>query len=382
MSNKIYKIFVEKIGGHPADSFIGQLGDIFFDPDSMTLRKSDGITPGGQIYPISDEALLALIETKAPIISPDPNGFLDKSQTNLSWNNNTRTLTISPTGQSFKFYADSIEYTKSTAQSITIPDISSDYFIYFNELGELTYQTSFDISVLGPKCYVAALYYNSDLNKAIPDVIDERHGCSMTSDTHMYLHSSRGTAYHFDGGLKPSVGLIDGTGNLESNIQIAVTSGSIWDEDLHHQITEKLLTDNIPIMHRTGTDTWVTYDSGNVIAYNGGTGLPYYNLNTNGIWSLARITNNNFGLAHLFAIPGLTTKFIIVMGTRTFTSVSQVTKDNVQEDYNNLTGFRLTEFKSIASFVFQSNTNYSNSVHSKIITIDPNFPFYDWRGHR
>ena len=48
MSNKINKIFVDKMGGHSADTFIGQPGEIFYDPETGSLKISDGVTPGGK----------------------------------------------------------------------------------------------------------------------------------------------------------------------------------------------------------------------------------------------------------------------------------------------------------------------------------------------
>lgn len=47
MSNITNKVFVDKMGGRSASEFIGQQGDLFYDPADGALRVSDGITPGG-----------------------------------------------------------------------------------------------------------------------------------------------------------------------------------------------------------------------------------------------------------------------------------------------------------------------------------------------
>lgn len=47
MSISTYKFFVEKLGDRNVDTFIGDIGEIFYDPLSRTLRISDGTTPGG-----------------------------------------------------------------------------------------------------------------------------------------------------------------------------------------------------------------------------------------------------------------------------------------------------------------------------------------------
>ena len=47
MSNKTYVAFVDKQGGTTASSYIGNEGELFYDPTTTTLRVSDGSTPGG-----------------------------------------------------------------------------------------------------------------------------------------------------------------------------------------------------------------------------------------------------------------------------------------------------------------------------------------------
>jgi hypothetical protein len=45
--SSVYRPFVEKLGGANATTFVGDEGEIFYDPSSDTLRRSDGNTPGG-----------------------------------------------------------------------------------------------------------------------------------------------------------------------------------------------------------------------------------------------------------------------------------------------------------------------------------------------
>tara|TARA_B100001250_G_C19619034_1_gene708502 strand:+ start:124 stop:603 length:480 start_codon:yes stop_codon:yes gene_type:complete len=43
----VYRPFPEKLGGQSATSFVGNQGDLFYDPTTATLRVSDGSTSGG-----------------------------------------------------------------------------------------------------------------------------------------------------------------------------------------------------------------------------------------------------------------------------------------------------------------------------------------------
>lgn len=47
-STVIYRPFMEILGGYPVTDYVGNGGELFYDPQSLTLRISDGETPGGQ----------------------------------------------------------------------------------------------------------------------------------------------------------------------------------------------------------------------------------------------------------------------------------------------------------------------------------------------
>lgn len=47
MANAIYRPFIEKLGDVTATTYVGNKGDLFYDPDTTTLRISNGTTPGG-----------------------------------------------------------------------------------------------------------------------------------------------------------------------------------------------------------------------------------------------------------------------------------------------------------------------------------------------
>ena len=49
MSNITYKLFPAKMGGREASTFIGEKGEIFYDPTTTSLRISDGSTAGGTL---------------------------------------------------------------------------------------------------------------------------------------------------------------------------------------------------------------------------------------------------------------------------------------------------------------------------------------------
>jgi len=47
IQNTTFRVYVEKLGASEATDFIGNEGDLFYDPNTTVLRISDGTTPGG-----------------------------------------------------------------------------------------------------------------------------------------------------------------------------------------------------------------------------------------------------------------------------------------------------------------------------------------------
>lgn len=45
----VNRFFVEKLGGTEPSEFIGNSGEVFYDPESGGFKKSDGSTPGGTV---------------------------------------------------------------------------------------------------------------------------------------------------------------------------------------------------------------------------------------------------------------------------------------------------------------------------------------------
>jgi hypothetical protein len=46
-TNTTYRVFLEKLGGTDPSQFVGNVGELFFNPSIPALKLSDGSTPGG-----------------------------------------------------------------------------------------------------------------------------------------------------------------------------------------------------------------------------------------------------------------------------------------------------------------------------------------------
>lgn len=73
----VYRVFVEKLGGADAATFVGNAGELFWDPTTQSLKISDGTTAGGQ--PLSS----SLEGTMTGSIIPDTNDAYDLGSAEL-----------------------------------------------------------------------------------------------------------------------------------------------------------------------------------------------------------------------------------------------------------------------------------------------------------
>jgi hypothetical protein len=72
MSNVVFRLFLEKLGGRDANNFIGQPGDIFYDPAvAGKLRQSDGETPGGIVVQAGN------VSSMSDLSDVDDTGIMD-----------------------------------------------------------------------------------------------------------------------------------------------------------------------------------------------------------------------------------------------------------------------------------------------------------------
>lgn len=325
---------------------------------------------------ITAEALTRFANS-APALTGEPNGFINASEVSLSWDNPSRTLTISPVGASYSFYSNGIKFTKTGTENITIANILGAKYVYFNASGVLSVINSFDIQLIKIFAWVTTLYWNVALATAVPDALMELHGCDMSAETHAYLHTTHGTA--FQSGLLPIINAT-GDGSLLSHVQMPCAAGVIRDEDIVHAIPARLGTDIIPVCYRVGVNEWRVDSTSSAAVRTTGSGRAAYNQFTGGAWQLTEVPNGDYVLAHLYAIPGLTQKYTVIMGLATYTTIQRA-RAAARTEIMAIDDFPLLEAKLIATLLVQTNNTYNNAVKSRFVETDaPSAEsFVDWR---
>lgn len=294
-------------------------------------------------------------------------GIVDASQTVLSVDDGSRTLTIAPVGASFSYYAGGVKFVVTSPQSISWPNTDGSYFFYFNELGQLTYTTAFVSEILTKYCFVSIVTWDQAAGAHIY-FANERHGIQMGTYTHLYLHNTQGAK--FDQGLGLNNFSVDGTGNVAANAQFTSLSGIIWDEDLKILVPAQ---SQFPIFYKSGTQWKRKSADLYPVIYSGtagyaGTRLPY-NLNTGGVWSLAEVDANKFVLVHVFATNDMDYPVIGLQGQAQYISKTAA-RDGAAVELNSLTGLPFAEFVPIGTVIFETTAAYLNVPHARIVSID------------
>lgn len=256
-------------------------------------------------------------------------GFVDNTETTLSFNPTDSTLTLAKTGASFKYIRDGIICTINSNKSLAITGTAGGkgtYYFYFDDnIGTLAVSTT-PWTLKDTKVVIAVVKWDKNGPGGYKYFLeDERHGGSgggmFPRRVHYYMHSTIGTRYQ-------SGCLISGETVLPANASTAanefkVAEGEIDDEDLDITIAVKgkptVKANNWVKYYRTTPTTWV-WDS---------TAVPYYysGNNTYIYWdnagTMTQGINNRFYNSYLVLTNMRdSARFIIIPGRGQYTSAA------------------------------------------------------------
>lgn len=325
----------------------------------------------------------AIDELAANVVAHDalvkePTGFPNLTDSSTSFNDGSRIFTIQPTGVSFDVYVKGKKFTKTTAQTVTIPALAGNHYIYFNDVGTLSSTQTVSSTLFTDNAIVSVIYWNTDTNTHTY-FAEERHGLVMDGATHTYLHTVFGSRYL--SGLALQNFSVDGDGNSDSHAQFTSDSGTFRDEDLLISLAAQT---QIAILYRQG-QLWrkKTADSFPVIysgtaGYTGASGRLPYNQFTGGTWQLTEVTNNKFVLVHFFGTNDKETPVVGVQGIAEYNDVSSA-RTAANSEISSLSGLLFTEFVPIGSVVFETANTYANTPKARVRSVNGG-NYVDFRG--
>lgn len=308
----------------------------------------------------------------------EPTGFLDWADAVGSYDNATRTFTLTPASSTYTVWSAGTRITGLGAQSVVWPNTEGTHFFYLDTSGVLQTTTTFAPSdyIYGDKCYVANLYWNAVDGAVVLDAIIERHGIQQDGESHYQQHLKQG-AYWVSGLTLGNI-LADQDGSLDTHAQFSVSSGTIGDEDMRFTTPALSVGGNIPILYLSGAGLLRdALQSGFAVLTDttagvGATGRLVYNLLTGSTWSLATVTDNRFVLCHILSVGTETAanRVYALVGQNMYTSLADARAGATTEIESIKTVINLQEIRPVATLIYQTKDTYTNQVKARIRTTD------------
>lgn len=316
-------------------------------------------------------------------VTNEPTGFPNRTDSVVTFDDGTASLTIAPTGASFDVYIKGKKFTKTVAESVALNTSEPEnHYFYYDNTGTLQSTHVFFPEIFSENAIVAVVYWNTNIQEHVY-FAEERHGLQMDGATHGYLHTTFGARYISGLALEnfDEVTFIPG---------LDVDQGSIRDEDLLLQIPLSNTVD-IGIMYRIGTQwkkvTGLSYPLLYIDAtldyvasgLSRGGRIPYNNFD--GVsWSLEDPGSDNvFVLVHYFATNDKENPIVAIQGTNFYNNVPDA-KNAAASEIQNLTGLPFLEFVAIGTVVYKTSESFALPTYAEYVPIEPGVNYVDFRG--
>lgn len=288
-------------------------------------------------------------------------GIYDRTQSTLSYNSGSRTITVTPASSYWKYYFEGIGYDVSTTINQTHASTTGMHFLYYNSSNTITVSAS-PWSIL-TDVLIATVYYNSSLGEGV--LLDERHSYARNRYAHLEFHELVG-AYKVSGfGISGYVA--QPASPTDADNTFALTSGVIADEDIRHSLSE--LSDGGPykVFYKTGTDGTWTWES-NSVPYTWDTYIEY-NEYTGSTWQLTDVPVNdyvNLWVGKIGAVNG-SYQTAIIVDQDVHANLTEA-QDQKLGDMN-FTGFPIPEFVVIYKITMNTGAAYSTTGKCRIYEV-------------
>lgn len=308
------------------------------------------------------------------------NGFVDSTQVTITRNNATRQISIAPTGASYDIYVKGVKFTKSTTETITVPNTTQISFIYFDNTGTLQQTTTFDGGLLlRDNAYVCNAYWNVAQAKFI-FVGLEFHSYDRNWLAHLIRHR-QGASYF--SGFSLTGFVVDGDGSSNTHAQFTCDAGVFDDEDIRHSWGA---TTSFDVFYRIGATNWQS-KNGNTYpfilsgeeSYTGANGRICYNQLNGANYQLTQVQEGFYTTVSLFAINDSTEKVVAFLGINEYSTVALARAGAINELGLISSTLPFQEFIPIGVVILQSSSAYTNTPKARIVSTDTGASYFDLR---
>ena len=361
--------------------FTGSQGEIGFTGSAgagYTGSQGEGTIAGGTtgdiIYKVSstdyDVEWRSLAEESriaVAAVTRDMNGFPNRTETSLHFDESTRTFTIAPTANNtWHVYARGEYQTITGNLQYTIANTPGGRYIRYNP----TTQTLEDGGVFidfREDISVAYTFWDAANNKIVV-FGDERHGSNRDVEWHYAQHRNLGTIWRSGGALTYTL-------DDDTNVNIGVTTPLvIADEDMEHTITHSALPDanfeqilsgsaSLEIVYLAGAHYTITEPTTTPWLNDTGT-TAYYNPVVAGSGSLAEAGEGKYFTYWLVATHDINNPVKLILGRNIYDSISEA----YGEEFNGY-GISFSEYVFMYQIVVTSSGSYAAPAKIRIAAV-------------
>jgi len=288
-------------------------------------------------------------------------GFVDRSESTLSFNATTFTLTLTDAGSGWSYYRDGVKYTmsgnKTKALTGSPPSTDTYYFYIDDALGTITYSTT-PWTFTSSKVFVAILLWDNSLTPKY-HLIDERHTCLIDRKLHEYLHETRGTQLESLGTVADYVIPVAAPSGDDDNT-FSVGESVIYDEDISHTIAALSDPDGATpaynVFYRTAATTWVWEYANVPFDFTASGYINYDNAGT-----MTQGTSGKWYNSYLLVTPF---GFAIIPGRDQFDSLAEAQAEDPATF--TFTGFEISESVIVKQFTWKTLSSYTTLGKCKL----------------
>ena len=322
---------------------------------------------------------------------PVENGFVDRAESTISFDDGLMRFTIAPVATDFTFYSGGVGFTKTASETVDITDTEGLWYFYY--VGDvLTASQTFTSDIITTHAFIAAVYW-SVIDSAALTFAEERHGNVMSNATHGYLHNTQGSKLA-GGGALGDLSTDDAVPD-DGSTQFSVADFVTYDEDIRRSSTEtsQVLTvpAELPVWYREwngtlGQNVWRKQAAGTIPLIKTGTGgedRTAWNENVGGQYQLTEITDLNFMAIHIVATNDVNEPVVAIVGQNEYADLNSAYEGGGDEAGNIEFGQIDTlspEWVFLGTVILESDETYTNTYKARFRADVEGNDYIDLRG--
>lgn len=300
-------------------------------------------------------------------ITKDMIGFPNRTDSTVSFDEASRTVTLAPVSTSFSVYNVGQLVTINTSKTLVIANTSGGRYIKYNvtteALEEIVGYPTFATEIL-----VAYVYWDAVNSKALV-FGDERHGSFRDTQWHLHQHLNVGAIWRSGGAATYTL-------DAPATMNIGFSSPiSLLDEDISHTITHSASpsanyyqilegTAQLPILYKSGSSyVMITPSSYPWIAPTG-SGCVRYNPLTDGNGALADSDGNKYVVYWIVATSDAKYPIKAFPG-----HLQHSTLDEAFSESFDISGFSLPEIAVMYQIVLKTSSSTANTFKAVITAV-------------